>query len=147
MCCATQKHCNPPSCEWQIAKWMCHTTDKPLFFLAAPTTTGQQNVRRSQQQQQRPNKEPPLRGDISTSNTTSTLGQMAESQAELMLQDSDFPKNYVDMAHLDDYTATVTQLQPQLIEHPSRNFGAPSTVTWGIFQIGQLAGSLHSPLV
>ena len=40
-----------------------------------------------------------------------------ESQAELRLQEADFPKGYVDMAHPDDYTATEKPLQPQLIEH------------------------------
>ena len=71
---------------------------------------------------QRPNKETPLRGHISTSDTTIASVLMidvgaSESQVELMLQDSDFPKGYVDMAHPDDYTAAETPLQPQLIEH------------------------------
>ena len=44
-------------------------------------------------------------------------GGEEQSQAELMLQESDFPDTYVNMAHPNDYISTKTSIQPEFIDH------------------------------
>jgi len=44
-------------------------------------------------------------------------GGGGESRVELLLQPSDFPKNFVDMAHPEDFIPTNTPIDPDLFDH------------------------------
>lgn len=64
-------------------------------------------------------------------------------EIEILLQDADFPKEYIDMAHPEDYVISANPIEPSFIDFQGRRFGHNRLIMRVSFE---LENSLYVPM-